>query len=170
MPTRGTEDERLTEPCKHTIQQLGPEDLHLMRGLLHLFGEVFEEAPTYTGRPPSDAYLQHLLGGETFLAIAASVGQEIVGGLAAYELRKFEQERSEIYVYDLAVAAGHRRRGIATALIRRLQEIATQRGAWVIFVQADKGDAEAVALYSKLGIREDVLHFDIPPVPEGGQP
>jgi aminoglycoside 3-N-acetyltransferase I len=31
----------------------------------------------------------------------------------------------------------------------------------VIFVQADKGDAPAVALYTKLGIREDVLHFDI---------
>lgn len=31
----------------------------------------------------------------------------------------------------------------------------------VIFVQADVGDAPAVALYSKLGVREDVLHFDI---------
>jgi aminoglycoside 3-N-acetyltransferase I len=33
----------------------------------------------------------------------------------------------------------------------------------VIFVQADPGDAPAVALYSKLGAREDVLHFDIAP-------
>jgi aminoglycoside 3-N-acetyltransferase I len=28
-------------------------------------------------------------------------------------------------------------------------------------VQADLGDAPAIALYSKLGTREDVLHFDI---------
>ena len=82
--------------------------------------------------------------------------------LAAYELKKFEQERSEIYIYDLAVAAGHRRRGVATALIRELQRIGTERGAYVIFVQADPPDAPAVALYSKLGVREDVLHFDIP--------
>lgn len=34
--------------------------------------------------------------------------------------------------------------------------------AYVIFVQADKGDAPAIALYTKLGRREDVLHFDIP--------
>jgi aminoglycoside 3-N-acetyltransferase I len=33
----------------------------------------------------------------------------------------------------------------------------------VIFVQADHGDAPAIALYAKLGTREDVLHFDIPP-------
>jgi aminoglycoside 3-N-acetyltransferase I len=31
----------------------------------------------------------------------------------------------------------------------------------VIFVQADPVDAPAVALYTKLGVREDVLHFDI---------
>jgi aminoglycoside 3-N-acetyltransferase I len=83
--------------------------------------------------------------------------------LAAYELPKFEQERSEIYIYDLAVAAAHRCQGIATSLIRELQEIAAERGAYVIFVQADLIDAPAIALYSKLGVREDVLHFDIPP-------
>src|SRR5690606_39625426 len=53
--------------------------------------------------------------------------------------------------------------GVATALIGKLQEIAATRGAYVLFVQADTGpeDAAAIALYSKLGKREDVLHFDI---------
>jgi aminoglycoside 3-N-acetyltransferase I len=32
----------------------------------------------------------------------------------------------------------------------------------VVFVQADRGDDPAIALYTKLGTREDVLHFDIP--------
>jgi len=31
----------------------------------------------------------------------------------------------------------------------------------VIFVQADRGDAAAIALYESLGTREDVHHFDI---------
>jgi len=95
---------------------------------------------------------------------------EVVGGIAAYELRKFEQERSEIYIYDLAVASGHRREGIATALIEKLKEISAVRGAYVIFVQADTGieDEPAIALYTKLGTREDVLHFDIAVEDEGG--
>ena len=84
-----------------------------------------------------------------------------MGGLAAYELRKFEQERSEIYIYDLAVASPHRREGIATALIEHLKRIAADRSANVIFVQADLGDEPAIALYTKLGAREEVLHFDI---------
>jgi ribosomal protein S18 acetylase RimI-like enzyme len=85
----------------------------------------------------------------------------IVGGLVAYVLPKFEQARSEIYIFDLAVAANVRRQGIATALVARLKEIACERGAWVIYVQAELTDAPAIALYTKLGAREDVLHFDI---------
>jgi aminoglycoside 3-N-acetyltransferase I len=87
----------------------------------------------------------------------------VIGGLAAYELVKFEQERSEIYIYDLAVRAEARRRGIATRLIGELQQIAAKRGAWVIYVQADKGeeDQAAIALYERLGTREEVVHFDI---------
>ncbi len=63
----------------------------------------------------------------------------------------------------LAVALTYRRQGIATALIEKLREIAVERTAWVIYVQADYGDEAAVGLYKRLGVREDVMHFDIPP-------
>jgi aminoglycoside 3-N-acetyltransferase I len=82
--------------------------------------------------------------------------------LAAYLLRKFEQERREAYIYDLAVAEGARRRGIATGLIEALKPVARAAGAHVIFVQADREDDPAIALYARLGRREEVFHFDIP--------
>jgi aminoglycoside 3-N-acetyltransferase I len=66
-----------------------------------------------------------------------------------------------MYIYDLAVSADHQRQGVATALIEHLREIAATRGVWVVYVQADYGDEPAIALYQKLGIREEVLHFDI---------
>ena len=56
-----------------------------------------------------------------------------------------------------------RRHGVATELIGVLKTVAAQRGIYVIFVQADYGDDAAVALYTKLGTREDVMHFDILP-------
>jgi aminoglycoside 3-N-acetyltransferase I len=145
------------------IRTLGPGDVALMDATLAMFGEAFGEIETYGGARPRAAYLERLLGSDHFIALAAvSDDGAVVGGIAAYELRKFERERSEIYIYDLAVAAAHRRTGIATALIAELKRIAAERGAYVIFVQADTVDAPAIALYSKLGIREDVLHFDIP--------
>lgn len=133
-----------------------------LRAMLELFGEVFEDPRTYCERQPDDAWLTRLLGSGPFIAVAAFEGERMVGGLAAYELTKFEQARTEIYIYDLGVRESHRRRGIATAMIRELQAIAARRGAWVIYVQADYGDDPAVALYTKLGAREDVMHFDIP--------
>lgn len=146
------------------IRQLGPDDVELMNALLRTFGEVFNDMRTYTEHRPSADYLQHLLGGDSFIALVALKGDEVVGGIAAYELKKFEQERSEIYIYDLAVSSTYRRQGIATALIEGLKTIALERGAYVIFVQADTGveDEQAIALYTKLGAREEVLHFDIP--------
>ena len=144
------------------IRVLAPAEAVLMERLLDVFGDAFEDPQHYGAARPDAAYLTRLLGRDDFIAIVALKDGAVVGGLAAYELHKFEQARSEIYIYDLAVAEAHRRRGIATALIGELQDIAARRGAWVIYVQADLGDDPAIALYSKLGVREDVLHFDIP--------
>ena len=144
-----------------TIRQLSSNDVTQMEAVLTVFGTAFDEVKTYSGARPSSAYLQRLLDSDYFIALAALKNGSVVGGIAAYELRKFEQERSEIYIYDLAVTEAHRREGIATALIEKLKKIAAGRAAYVIFVQADIGDAPAIALYTKLGAREDVLHFDI---------
>lgn len=144
------------------IQHLNSGDLALMHGFLDCLGEAFELPVDYGANRPDDAYLTELLADPGFVALAALDGAQVVGGLAAYVLRKFEQPRSEVYIYDLAVRASHRRQGIATALIEALRPIARDRGAWVIFVQADHGDAPAIALYESLGEREDVLHFDVP--------
>jgi len=131
--------------------------------MLGLFGEAFEEHDTYLTRQPDDEYLRRLLRSEEFVAVAAFSGSQVVGGLAAYVLPKFEQPRNELYIYDLAVKAPFRRLGIATAMIAEVQRLAAETDVYVIFVQADHGDDPAVALYSKLGTKEEVLHFDIPP-------
>jgi len=146
-----------------SIEQLGPSDVLRMRAMLALFADAFEDNESYLAAQPDDTYLATLLGSHGFIALAAMSQEAVVGGLAAYVLTKFEQPRSEIYIYDLAVTEAHRRKGIASLLIRRLQVLAAERGNAVIFVQADPSDAPAVALYEKLGTRADVHHFDIEP-------
>jgi len=145
-----------------TYRQLAAGDVSLMRELLGVFAAAFNERATYLDAQPGDEYLRSLLSGPQFVTVVALSGGQVVGGLAAYELAKFEQARSEIYIYDLAVDERHRQQGIATGLIRELQQIAAARGAWVIYVQADLADTPAIELYTSLGVREDVLHFDIP--------
>lgn len=147
---------------EYCIKQLASGDLDFLRSMLNLFGAAFKEPETYCAQQPDDTYLIDLLSQSHFIALAALKGASVVGGLAVYELRKFEQKRSEIYIYDLAVDENHRRQGVATALIEALKKLAVERRAYVIYVQADYVDKPAIALYEKLGSREEVLHFDIP--------
>lgn len=149
------------------VRVLHGDDVATARAMLDLFGRAFDDLPVYCDRQPDDAYLRRLLGSDTFVAIVACIGPCVVGGLAGYVLPKFEQARSEFYIYDLAVDASHRRRGVATAMIERLRQLAAERGIYVIFVQADHGDDPAIALYTRLGVREEVLHFDITPSRHG---
>ena len=138
-------------------------ELASLKELLKVFGEAFNEPETFERVSPSDDYLNLLLESDMFIPLVAIADGKVVGGPAAYVLKKYEQERCEIYIYDLAVLEAYRRRHIATGLINKLRQIAREIGAWVIFVQADPPDEAAINLYESLGTREDVLHFDIVP-------
>ena len=146
-----------------SVERLGPRQLAAMRDALRVFAVPFDEEGNFFSAPPSDSYLDRLLSDPRFVVLAARVEGVVAGALSAYELVKYEQERSEFYIYDLAVAEPFRRRGIATALIEAMKPIAKAAGGWMIFVQADRADEPAVALYRKLGVEEQPLHFDISP-------
>lgn len=145
-----------------SVRRLGQGDVAALRALNAVFAAAFEDADTYLSDPPPDAWLARLLAKPDFGAFVAEDSGAVVGGMTIYLLDKPEQARSEGYIYDLAVVETHRRRGLARALIAAACDWAAANGVWVVYVQADRGDDPAIALYSTLGMREDVLHFDIP--------
>lgn len=134
-----------------------------MNDVNQLFAEAFEDPDTYLGARPNQHYYIQVLSKPDVIVLAAVHDGQVVGALVGYVLQKLEQARSEIYIYDLAVAEGFRQQGLATSLITETQMIASDIGAWVVYVQADCEEPPAVALYTKLGTREEVLHFDLPP-------
>ena len=146
-----------------SIRRLTSADVPLVNEMLVVFGKAFGDDESYINHPPDAGYHKGLLESGSLIAIAAMQNDRVIGGLVAYELKKFEQHRSEIYLYDLAVECDHRRQGVATALIEELKVIGRERGAYLIYVQADTEaeDEAAISLYSKLGTCERVLHFDI---------
>lgn len=147
---------------KITYRRLTAADLSLLRQMNLVFSQAFEDPKTHLSEKPTSTYLKKLLSQKHFIALAALCQGQVVGGLVAYSLDKYEKRRSEIYLYDLAVAAPFRRRGIARTLIKKLKPIARQLGAWVIFVQADPEDKPALKLYRSMGRSERPFHFDIP--------
>lgn len=107
-------------------------DTTIVRKLLEVVRVAFGEPESGRGIEPDDAYINGFLADPTCIVLVAENAHgDMVGGLVAYELRKFEQRRSELYLYDLAVDEAHRREGIATALITTLKRIGRAARAYV---------------------------------------
>jgi ribosomal protein S18 acetylase RimI-like enzyme len=62
-------------------------------------------------------------------------------------------------LYDLYVASGARRRGVATQLMERAREFATDTGAFRLELQTARNNAPAQALYESLGWVRDEQYF-----------
>lgn len=143
------------------VTRLGENDARKLQTLNDLFGEVFDDSESYQTNRPSESYLIEYLQSRSHIVLVAENYGEIIGGLVAYVLHKFEQNRKEVYVYDLAVATNAQQQGVGRKLMAEVRRIAKEEGAYVVFVQADKDDA-AVHFYRALNPKEEsaTLNFD----------
>ncbi len=141
-------------------KRISRDNIEDFKKLLEVFKKAFN-GEGYENPLPTHEYLSKILEDNNYIVLVAEKDKKVVGGLIALLIKKWEQSRSEMFIYDLAVAEEFRRQGIATGMITKLKEIAKDCGAYVIFVQADKGDDAAIALYESLGEKEEVYHFDI---------
>ncbi|MCU1395413.1 MAG: GCN5-related protein N-acetyltransferase [Ilumatobacteraceae bacterium] len=58
---------------------------------------------------------------------------------------------TEMFLYELAVAEPHRRRGIATALVDALGAVAREHGCYGMWVATEPDNAAALATYAGAG-------------------
>ena len=62
----------------YEYKQLSGSDIVLIKKLLRVFGEAFEDLPTYQNAIPSEAYLRSLLSKPHFFVLVAISGNEVV--------------------------------------------------------------------------------------------
>jgi GNAT superfamily N-acetyltransferase len=108
---------------------------------------VVRELATYDG--PGDP--EALLADPRTLMLVAFEGERPVGLVLAHELPRRHGPPAKLFVYEVDVAESHRRRGIASALLARLAELARERGIPAGFVLTDPGNGPANALYRSAG-------------------
>lgn len=109
--------------------------------------EVFEEDCETLG----DAYVDRLLAREDFWAIAATAGDQIIGGVTAHTLPMTRTASSELLVYDIAVRRDHQRKGVGRHLMTALRKSAAACGIQVVFVPAENDDLHPLDFYRALG-------------------
>lgn len=128
-------------------RRLTSGDRELAKGLFAMMAEVFAEKCEHL----SDGYLDRLLSRGDFWAIAAFVGDDIIGGLTAHTLPMTRTESSEVFIYDIAVRDDHQRKGIGRHLMTALREGAGAAGIQEVLVGADNADVHALDFYRALG-------------------
>ncbi len=143
-----------------SIQRLRPDDLELAKQLCKVFGLFQRDEGVAEPPQPSEAYVLGLLVRDDFHAIAALHEGLVIGGLTAYEMTMFQHETTELFIYDVAVEAAHRRKGVGSALIDFTKVLCAARGISSFYVGAMVDEPDAIHFYESTGLmREDVAWF-----------
>jgi len=96
-----------------------------------------------------------LLDDERTILLVAFDEEAPVGFVLAYELPRRQGDASIFFVYEIDVREDRQRRGVGTALMAELGDLARSRGIGESFVITDESNRVAMAFYLSLGgVRE----------------
>jgi ribosomal protein S18 acetylase RimI-like enzyme len=113
------------------IERLGPGDEEKVAAAEGLFDGPVKPDPGH-----------HLL-------IAYSDG-EPAGFVSSVEMTH-PDKGTEMFLYELGVGEAHRRKGVATALVEALKDLARERGNYGMWVLCDEDNEAAVKTYRRAG-------------------
>lgn len=103
------------------------------------------EKGTYT----ADSLRQFVTAPRTFLVVAMQ--GEKLAGLASATIQLHPHTESQwLYVDELDVAVPFRRKGVGSAIMKHLRDIATEQGCHELALGADAVNTPANALYARL--------------------
>ena len=85
------------------------------------------------------------------LLIVAKIAARVVGALIAHRLARLDSQRAQILLYEIDVHPDARRRGVASAMIETLKDLARESGASEIWVITNKSNQAAIQLYRAAG-------------------
>ena len=139
-----------------SIRELGLNEVAMAQRLV----EMWRQEDGVSKPPPSSEALRRLLSRPDFHVLIALREDEVIGGLTGYELEMYTAAETELFIYEVGVAAAHRRQGVGRALIEHARNLCRARGLSALYVPAMADDARAVAFYLACGLkREDVAWF-----------
>jgi aminoglycoside 3-N-acetyltransferase I len=110
-------------------------------------------AELFDGPPRAAATADFLSRPGHHLLFAYDDADHVVGMVSGVETTH-PDKGTEMFLYELGVAPGARRRGIGTALVRALTAVASDRGCYGMWVGVDVDNDAALATYRRAGAGE----------------
>ncbi|WP_218038448.1 GNAT family N-acetyltransferase [Acrocarpospora pleiomorpha] len=131
-------------PPDYTVGQVPWDDAGALR-LRTLMAE--EVVPRYADLDLSAQRVTPPRAGDVVATLVVYRGEQPVGTASLVEVEGFFE------VKRVVVARGHRRRGLARALVSAVEELAAARGIDRLVLQTGIRQPEAISLYESLGWR-----------------
>ncbi len=110
-------------------------------------------AELLSDNPPPGTEVDAALDDDACYALLALIPQGPVGLLGAYRLPALSARGPLVYLYDLAVASAHRKRGIGLALVGHLLDLCRRDGVRLAWAGTAVDNAAARALFERSGAR-----------------
>ncbi len=116
--------------------------------------QIVSAAPLFD-HSPSEQAVDRFLREETHHLLLSYVDdvKQPVGFVSGVEVTH-PDKGTEMFLYELAVSDSHRRRGIGTALVRALADLARKRGCYGMWVLTGTDNGNAISTYTKAGATE----------------
>ena len=121
------------------IERLGPGD----DGIVAAAGALFDA-------PPAAEWTARFLSSDTHHLLMAFDGRSAAGFVTGVETTH-PDKGTEMFLYELSVGPGHRKRGAGTALVAALERVARERGCYGMWVATEPDNAAAIATYRAAG-------------------
>jgi ribosomal protein S18 acetylase RimI-like enzyme len=125
------------------VRRLGPGDEDAVMAAAALFDDP----------PRPGATARFLASPDHHLLLAAGDDGEALGFVTGVETTH-PDKGTEMFLYELSVADGARRRGVGTALVTALAELARERGCHGMWTATEPDNEAARATYARAGGRE----------------
>ncbi|MBI1378883.1 MAG: GNAT family N-acetyltransferase [Frankiales bacterium] len=107
--------------------------------------------------PLDQAAAQRFVDLGTHHFLLAVEGEETVGFVSGVETTH-PDKGTEMFLYELAVDDGHQGRGVGTALVAALADLARDHGCYGMFVLTDADNHRALGAYRRAGGAEPTEH------------
>ncbi|MBI1339724.1 GNAT family N-acetyltransferase [bacterium] len=131
------------------------EIVMIQSGNAHILGRT---APDVFDHDPPDAHIRAYLAAPGHALFVAVEAGEVIGQ-ARGVLHIQPDAPSELYIDNLGVTPGHKRRGVATRLLRALIAWGADRGGRSVWVATEVDNDEARGFYGAFGFTGETMAY-----------
>jgi aminoglycoside 3-N-acetyltransferase I len=137
------------------IELIKPEEIDKFIELRQIFIDVLEKDAAIL----DEAQSKQLRDNRNFIAIGATVGFELAGGLTAHLVTNYYKGGLDLFIYDIAIKPDYQRKGVGIELLNFTKNFCQEHAIKEMYVAAESADENALTYYRKTDAEEIASRF-----------